>query len=75
MVAQQDDHADEERDAEGGPDELGGGRLVPGGLQVEAVDEDQAEAVEEDRDGQDQRVGVRGAEADGEECEAPRPAP
>lgn len=66
MVTQEHHHRDEERDAERGPDQLGGRRLVLRRLQVEPVDQYEAHAVEQHGDGQQQRIGVRGAEADGE---------
>ena len=40
-----------------------GAAWSPGRLQVEPVDQHQAEAVEQDGDGQQQRIGVRGAQA------------
>lgn len=66
MVAQQDDDEDEEGHAQGGPAQLVPGGEMGGGGDVEALDEDEAEAVEQDGDGKDERVGVRGPEADGE---------
>lgn len=66
MVAEQRDDEDEEQDAEGGPQELVVGGGVAGGGRVEALDEDQAEPVEQDGDGEHEGVGVRGPEPDGE---------
>lgn len=66
MVAQQHDDGDEEGDPERRPDQLCRRRPVARGLQVETVDQHQAQSVEQDGDGQQQRIGERGAEADRE---------
>ncbi len=66
VVAEQGDDQHEERHAQGGPQELVPGGEVPGGGDVEALDEDEAEAVEEDGDGEQEGIGVRGPQADGE---------
>ncbi|BAU86033.1 hypothetical protein SLA_5151 [Streptomyces laurentii] len=76
MVADQQDDHDEQTDAQRRPHQLGRRRLVVRGLQVEPVDQGQAEAVEQDGDRQEQRIGVRGAQPDrdmGEQGEGAEP--
>jgi hypothetical protein len=52
MVAQHKHDHDEQRHAQRGPDELGGCRVIARCLQVEPVDQDEAEAVEQHADRQ-----------------------
>lgn len=66
VVAQDQDDEDEERHTEGGPQELVPGGEVAGGGRVEALDEDEAESVEQDGDREHEGVCVRGPEADGD---------
>jgi hypothetical protein len=69
VVAQQQDDQDEQRHAESRPDQLGRCRPVARGLQVQPVDEHQAEPVEQHADGQEERVGVRRSQAYGQMCQ------
>lgn len=66
VVAQQRHHEHEEHHPERGPAQLLAGGGVRGGGGVEALDEDEAEAVEQDGDREQQRIGVRGEQADGQ---------
>lgn len=80
VVAQQHHHRDEEPDADRRPHQLGGRGMVGRGLQIESEDQHQPEPVEQHGGGQQQRIGVRGAKADGEmreqrECAEPGAVP
>lgn len=66
MIAQQHDDGDEQRHPERGPDELRGRVPLAGCRQVETVEQHEPDAVEQDRDREQQGVRVRGAEADRE---------
>lgn len=66
MVAQPGHDQDEEGHPEGRPAQLGARAALAGGGEVEPLDQDQAEAVEQHGDREQEGVRVRGPEAHGE---------
>lgn len=66
VVAQPGHDQDEEGHPEGRPAQLGARAALAGGGEVEPLDQDQAEAVEQHGDREQEGVRVRGPEAHGE---------